>query len=175
MSSFVTFALGLLGVVLAGALLRVTLVRGDRPRSWRAVAAVVVVAGVAASGLLNAGDGFRELEDRRDRWAPVSEQEALDSNEAGDLVDRDFTRFVEERLLPGETFYFSPVSDNEPKLWLIYRLAPNLLEDRPEEADWIIYWRQPDVLRVLAVAPEEVVRHDRWSEDSGMLRVQYAR
>lgn len=173
MSSIVTFALGLLGVVLAAALLRVSLLRGDRPRSWRGGLAVVVVAVLAASSLLNAGDAFRKLEDRRHRWAPASEQDALDSNETGDLVDRAFTRFIEERLLPGETFYFSPPTNNEPKLWLTYRLAPNMLEDRPEEADWIIYWREPDVLRALGIAPEEVVRHDQWSEDSGMLRVQY--
>ena len=173
MSSFVTFALGLLGIVLALALVRVALLRGERPRSWRGALAVVVVAVLAASSLLNAGDAFRTLEDRRDRWAPVSEEDALDSNETGDIVDRDFTRFIEERLLPGETFFFSPPTDNEPKLWLTYRLAPNMLEDRPEEADWIIYWRQPDVLRAVGVAPGEVVRHDRWSKDSGMLRVQY--
>jgi hypothetical protein len=167
-----TFALGLLGIVFAAAVLRVTLARDGRAPSWSRSIAVGVIAVLAASGLFNAGDTYRKLTDRRDHWAPVSEQDALENNSVGNHVDPKLTRFLKERLLRGETFYLTRNTPNETKLWLAYRLAPNLMEDRPDEADWIIYWQMPDAQRALGIAPEQVDRHEQWSPDVGMVKVR---
>lgn len=172
MTFLLTFGLGLLGIVLAGAVLRVALARTGGALSWGRALALGVVAVLAATGLDRAAATYELLKDRRAHWAPVSEQDALENNAEGNGVDPEFTQFARERMLRGETFYLPRSVPNHTKLWLAYRLAPNLMEDRPDEADWIIYWAMPDPLRDLGLSPEEVDQHHQWSPDVGMLKVR---
>ena len=172
MTFLLTFALAVLGVVLAGGVLRFALSWGGGAPSWGRALAVGVAAIVVASGLVNAGDTYRKLRDRRAQYAPLPDRDALEINSVGAGVDPAFTRFAKDRLLRGETFYLTRNTKNETKLWLAYRLAPNLLEDKPQEADWIIYWQNPNALRDLAIAPDDVDRHEQWSPDTGMVKVR---
>lgn len=172
MTFLITFALAVLGVVLAGGVLRIALARGERAPSWGRALALGVVAILVATGLVQAGDSYRKLRDRRAHYAPLPERDALEINSAGVGIDPSFTQFAKDRLLRGETFYLPRSTKNETKVWLAYRLAPNLMEDRPLEADWIIYHQNANALRDLAIAPKDIDRHEQWSPDTGMVKVR---
>ena len=153
-------------------MLLVAFAGSGRPPSRGGALAIGVVVVLAAGGLTDAASTYRKLRDRHAHYAPVPERDALDINSVGNHVDPAFTRFVKERLLRGETFYLTRNTPDETEVWLSYRLAPNLMEDRPGEADWIIYWQNPNALRDLAIASDDIDRHEQWSPDTGMVKVR---
>lgn len=169
MTFLIALALALLGIALAAAVLRAALARG--PLSWPRTVAVAAVALVGATGLANAGDSFRKLKDRREQWAPIKPEDTVD-RAGGAGVDPAFTAFAKPHFLRGDTFFLSRNAPGETRLWLNYRFAPTLAVGRKEDADWIIYWREPDPFRTHGIPLDQVVTHLKWGPDVGLIRVR---
>jgi hypothetical protein len=53
-----------------------------------------------------------------------------------------FAEWIRERLKPGDRFYLvpSPTRDEAVYQWFTFRLLPNLATDRPQQADWLIFY-----------------------------------
>ena len=170
MTFLLTFALGLLGIVAAAAVLRVALADGSRPAGFAGAVAVAAVALLAASGLVNAGKTVRLLFDKHERWEGLSRQDAIDGPSTGAAVDPAFVRMAKPHLLRGDTFFISRKAGDITRMWLMYRLAPNIAEDRPEDADWIIYWQEPDPFRTHQIRVEDILVHLKWGPDVGLIK-----
>jgi xanthosine utilization system XapX-like protein len=58
-------------------------------------------------------------------------------------VSTEFAEWIRERLKPGDRFYIDPSSAprNEAVYqWYTFRLLPNLASEKPEQADWLIFY-----------------------------------
>ncbi|HEV2815050.1 MAG TPA: hypothetical protein VGW10_17470 [Solirubrobacteraceae bacterium] len=172
MTFLITLVLSLLGIGLAAAVLRATLADGRTP-SWNRVVVVAAVALVAATGLPNAGATLGTVQDRIDRWGPVPPEETRgQALGGGGGVDPAFIDFAKPHLLRGDTFFVSRNAGAETQMWLNYRFAPNLAEDRLEDADWLVYWREPDPFKTHRVSLDDVVTHLKWGPDVGLIRIR---
>ena len=172
MTFLLTLGLGLVGVGLSVAVVRAAM-HGDVQVSWSAAVAIAVAGLVVASGLVNAGDSYQRLRDRRAQWEPLTEAEALDNPSAPVAgVDPEFSKFAKSHLLRGQTFYLTRSASDTTRLWLGYRLAPNIMEDRIEEADWIVYWQKPDAVRELGLSRREIEAHLQFTAEAGMIKVR---
>jgi hypothetical protein len=165
----ITTALALLGLALAVAVLRAAFARGPLP--WSRTVAVAAVALVGATGLANAGDSLRKLESRHDEWDDVPARDTIE-RPGGAGVDPAFTAFAKPNFLRGDTYFLSPNAPGDTKLWLNYRFAPTLAVDRKEDADWIVYWQEPDPFRTHGIPLDQVVTHLKWGPDVGLIRVR---
>ena len=57
-------------------------------------------------------------------------------------VQSGFAEWIRARLAPGQRFYLAPSATQDVSVyqWFTYRLLPNLATDRPQEADWLIFY-----------------------------------
>jgi hypothetical protein len=170
-SFLLSLALALLGIGMAAAVVRAAL-GGDRPLAFGRTVAVTSVVVLVATGLANAGGTLEWLMERRDNWDHVPAEDAVDRASPGAGVDPAFVDFAKGELLRGDTFFVSRNAGDGTRLWLNYRLAPNLAEDRLEEADWLIYWQEPDPFKTHRVPLDQVVAHLKWGPDVGLIRIR---
>ena len=171
MSSLLSIALALLGIGMAAAVVRAAL-GGGGPMPFGRTVAVTAVVVLSATGLANAGGSLEWLMDRRDKWGDVPAEDAIDRFSPGAGVDPAFIDFAKPHLLRGDTFFVSRNAGGGTRLWLNYRLAPNLAEDRLDEADWLIYWQEPDPFKTHGVSLDQVVTHLKWGPDVGLIRIR---
>lgn len=170
MKFLLTFTLAALGFGVAVSVLRAAAAGGNV--AWPRLTAVFVVALLVSTGLVSAGDGYRKMREKREKWAPMREQDAVEAPGLG--VDPPFVRFAKPHLLRGDTFFVSRNASAGERLWLNYRFAPNLAEDKLADADWLVYWREPDPFKTHRVRLEDVVTHLKWGPDVGLIRIRRA-
>lgn len=172
MSFVLSLALALVGIGLAAAVVHAALAGGGRPATFARTVAVTAVVVLSATGLANAGGTLDWLLDRRADWAPFSAKGAYDRFSPDSGVDPAFVDFAKPRLLRGDTFFISRNASGATRMWLNYRLAPNLAEDKLADADWLIYWQEPDPFKTHGVSPDEIVEHLTWGPDVGLIRMR---
>lgn len=53
-----------------------------------------------------------------------------------------FAEWIRKRIKPGEHFYLVPSTTRDDAVyqWFTYRLLPNLMSEKPEQADWLIFY-----------------------------------
>lgn len=172
MSFLLSLVLAVVGIGLAAGVVRTALAGGGRTPSPGRTVAVTAVVVLAATGLANSGGTLDWLLKRRAEWAPFSAKGAYDRFAPDAGVDPAFVEFAKPHLLRGDTFFISRNAGGGTRMWLNYRLAPNLAEDRLEDADWLIYWQESDPFKEHGVAPEDVVTHLTWGPDVGLMRIR---
>jgi hypothetical protein len=165
-----TLGLGVLGVGLAIAVLRATLGGDGGAPSWGRAAAAGAAAVLVAVGLVNARGAYKALRDGRAQWAPLPEAQAFEATPAGG-VDPGFTQLIKDQILRDEDIFIAHNTPAAPRLWLTYRLAPNIIEDTPEEADWIVYWTQPNATNEIDFGPGKVVFNREFAPGTGIFKV----
>ena len=131
--------------VLAGAVLLAALAgRGVSRRSFALGAALVPAA--LACVLLGASlwPTTRNILAQRTRDAALAPAAAqLAPGHSAD-VDVEFVEWARERIPPGATIHVLP-GDEKGFQWVTYRLLPSLAVDRPEEAEWLVFYdHEPD-------------------------------
>jgi len=53
-----------------------------------------------------------------------------------------FAEWIRERIKPGDHFYLVPSATRDDGVyqWFTFRLLPNLMSEKPEQADWLIFY-----------------------------------
>ena len=53
-----------------------------------------------------------------------------------------FAEWIRSRIKPGDRFYLvpSPTRDEAVYQWFTYRLLPSLMTEKPEQADWLVFY-----------------------------------
>ena len=171
MAFLLSLSLALFGIGLAAAVVRAALAGGGPPTFGRTVAVTAVVV-LVATGLSNAGGALEWLLDRRAKYAEYDQKSAVDRVSPASGVDPAFVDFAKPHLLRGDKFYISRNASGGTRMWLNYRLAPNLAEDRLADADWLIYWQESDPFKAHRVAREDVLAHLEWGPDVGLIRLR---
>lgn len=131
--------------VLAGAVLLAALAGQGVSRRSFALGAALVPAALACV-LLGASlwPTTRNILAERARNAATPPAEAQLAPGRSADVDVEFVEWARERIPPGETIHVLP-GDEEGFQWITYRLLPSLAVDRPEEAEWLVFYdREPD-------------------------------
>lgn len=127
-----------LGVLAGAALLAAIVGRGVGRRSF-ALGAAIIPAAVACAVL---GTGLwpttRNVLAERASQAALSPQEAQSAPGRSADVEIDFVEWAREQIPAGETFLV--VGEDRGQQWTTFRLLPNLAVDRPEDADWIVFY-----------------------------------
>jgi xanthosine utilization system XapX-like protein len=135
------FLLQIGAVLMAGSL--VALAWTARPGPPAIARSIVVVA--AAFSLVafwghvwQIGKAFRA---QRAQWRLVAQPELAGTPTQPDFQGG-FAEWIRERIKPGDRFYIvpSPTRDDAVVQWFTYRLLPNLMSARPEQADWLIFY-----------------------------------
>ena len=78
----------------------------------------------------------------RSRSGKLTPHQAVDAG-APPGVQGHFAEWIRSRLEPGQRFYLVqlPTRDDSVYQWFTYRLLPNLETERPQRADWLIFYR----------------------------------
>jgi xanthosine utilization system XapX-like protein len=84
------------------------------------------------------GKSFRA---QRTQWRAVA-QPAIVGAPAEPGFQAGFAEWIRSRLEPGDRFYLvpSPTRDEAVYQWFTYRLIPSLVTEKPEQADWLIFY-----------------------------------
>ena len=112
--------------------------------SPQAVARAIVILALAFGYLAFWGKVWptgKSLLSQRSQWeAMTPAQAALAGTPPG--VQSGFAEWIRARLAPGQRFYLAPSATQDVSVyqWFTYRLLPNLATDRPQEADWLIFY-----------------------------------
>jgi hypothetical protein len=80
---------------------------------------------------------------QRAQWKTIPPaQAALYGAPAEPGFQKDFAEWIRERLEPGDYFYLvpSPTRDDAVYQWFTFRLLPNLMSEKPEQADWLVFY-----------------------------------
>jgi hypothetical protein len=140
----VLLLLQVLGVLAGAGLLAAVGGRGLGPRSYALAAALVPVgaACVLLGGSLWPTTRNMLAERARQAAIPPAEAELAPGKSANAKVD--FVEWARQRIPPGEKIYVF-AGDSEGYQWTTFRLLPDLAVDRPEDADWLVFYDQePD-------------------------------
>jgi hypothetical protein len=83
----------------------------------------------------------KSLLSQRSEWETLTPAEAAVAGTPGG-VQGSFAEWIRGRLKPGERFYLVPSATQDVSVyqWFTYRLLPNLATDRPQQADWLIFY-----------------------------------
>ena len=112
--------------------------------SPQTIARAIVVLAIAFAYLAfwgkvwQTGDNFLS---QRSGWETLKPaQAAVAGTPSG--VDGSFAEWIRGRLKPGDRFYMVPSATQDISVyqWFTYRLLPNLATDRPQQADWLIFY-----------------------------------
>ena len=114
-----------------------------RPRP-PAIARSIVVLAVAFGYIAFWGHVWqngRSFWAQRAQWRAVA-QPAIVGAPAEPGFQAGFAEWIRSRLEPGDRFYLvpSPTRDEAVYQWFTYRLIPNLVTEKPEQADWLIFY-----------------------------------
>lgn len=114
-----------------------------RPRPSVVARSIIVVA--AAFGYLtfwgHVWQYGKSLRVQRTQWQAVAQPELAGvPTEPG--FQSGFAEWIRARLKPGDRFYLvpSPTRDDAVYQWFSYRLIPNLMSEKPEQADWLVFY-----------------------------------
>jgi xanthosine utilization system XapX-like protein len=121
----------------------VSLARTAKPRP-PAIARSIVVLAVAFGYIAFWGHVWqngRSFWAQRAQWRAVA-QPAIAGAPAEPGFQAGFAEWIRSRLEPGDRFYLvpSPTRDEAVYQWFTYRLIPNLVTEKPEQADWLIFY-----------------------------------
>ena len=131
--------------VLAGAVLLAALAGQGVSRRSFALGAALVPAALACV-LLGASlwPAIRNMIAEAARDAAMAPAEAQLAPGRSADVEVEFVEWARERIPPGATIHVLP-GDEEGFQWVTFRLLPSLAVDRPEEAEWLVFYdREPD-------------------------------
>ena len=109
-----------------------------------AVARTIVILALAFAYLAFWGNLWQTgkgLLSQRDSWEALTPAHAaLAGKPVG--VRGPFAEWIRGRLGPGQSFYIveKPALDESVYQWFTFRLMPNLATNRPERADWLIFY-----------------------------------
>jgi hypothetical protein len=109
-----------------------------------AVARAIVILAVAFAYVAFWGKLWQttdSLISQRSQWETLTPAEAAVAGTPGG-VDGSFAEWIRGRLKPGDRFYMVPSEAQDVSVyqWFTYRLLPNLATDRPQEADWLVFY-----------------------------------
>ena|SRR5436190_23880054 len=112
--------------------------------SHQTIARAIVVLAVAFAYLAFWGKVWqtsKSLLSQRSQWETLTPGEAAVAGTPGG-VEGAFAEWIRGRLRPGQRFYLVPSATQDVSVyqWFTYRLLPNLATDRPQEADWLIFY-----------------------------------
>lgn len=163
-----TVTVAAVAVALAIVVLRGLLAGRPQP-STAGLAAIAVVLLVTFQGLATLDRGVREIDEKYDRFAPLSAGEARDGAGLKVGIDPPFNAWAASWLKRGETFAVLTPFPVGTEGWLAYRLAPNTVARDRRSADWLIFFRTPDPYAAHRLSPQDYARVS-WGPDAGMLR-----
>ena len=163
-----TFLVAAAAIVLAIGMLRGLL--GDRALpSLPALAAVGAAMLLTFHWLGNVDSSLEELHTKYDQFAPLNPRDALENTSTQVGIDSNFNAWAAGNMKRGETFAVLRPYGFGADRWLAYRLVPNTLARRREDADWLFFFRTPDPYAKHGLRPEDYARLS-WGPDAGMLR-----
>jgi hypothetical protein len=83
----------------------------------------------------------KSLLSQRSQWETLTPTQAATAGAPGG-VQVAFAEWIRGRLQPGQRFYLVPPEGQDVSVyqWFTYRLLPNLATDRPQGADWLIFY-----------------------------------
>jgi hypothetical protein len=86
------------------------------------------------------GKSFLTQRSEWEKLAPA--QAAVAGSPLGVGSGTDFAEWIRARIKPGERFYLVPSPSQNVSVyqWFTYRLLPNLESERPQRADWLIFY-----------------------------------
>jgi hypothetical protein len=120
---------------------------GEEERPWRmrygsaATAAVIAVA--MALGGANTWSGIQGFHDRSKGSSGIDVASASVAGGAKLGLNTAFLYWARARIPANGTFYLypaGPASDAATYQWSTYQLAPRLSVDKPDEADWLVFY-----------------------------------
>jgi hypothetical protein len=78
---------------------------------------------------------------QRAQWRAVA-QPAIAGAPAEPGLQVAFAEWIRAQLKPGDSFYLvpSPTRDEAVYQWFTYRLIPSLMTEKPEQADWLVFY-----------------------------------
>jgi hypothetical protein len=112
--------------------------------SPQAIARAIIILAVAFAYVAFWGKLWqtsKSLLSQHSQWETLTPAQAAVAGTPGG-VQGSFAEWIKGRLGPGERFYLvpSPTQDVSVYQWFTYRLLPNLATDRPQTADWLIFY-----------------------------------
>jgi xanthosine utilization system XapX-like protein len=78
---------------------------------------------------------------QRAQWRMVAQPAIAGApNEPG--FQSGFAEWIRDRIKPGDRFYLVPSATRDDAVyqWFTFRLIPNLMSEKPEQADWLIFY-----------------------------------
>jgi hypothetical protein len=163
-----TLVLAIAAIAVAAAMLR-ALLGGRAPASVPALAAVGAALLLTFQGLATLDGSIRAMNEKHDRFAPLSARDAFENAALSVGIDPAFSAWAASQVERGETFALLGSFRVGTEHWLAYRLAPNTLARDRRSADWLIFFETPDPYAKHGLRPEDYARLS-WGPDAGMLR-----
>lgn len=79
---------------------------------------------------------------QRAQWRAVAQPAIVGGTLAEPGLQVGFAEWIRARLKPGDRFYLvpSPTRDDAVYQWFTYRLHPSLMTEKPEQADWLVFY-----------------------------------
>jgi hypothetical protein len=134
--------LQVIAVLVAGSV--AALVWSSSKTSPQTIARAIVVLAVAFAYLAFGAKVWQTSESllsQRSQWETLTPGQAAVAGTPGG-VQGGFAEWIRSRLQPGQRFYLVPSATQDVSVyqWFTYRLLPNLATDRPQQADWLVFY-----------------------------------
>ncbi|MGI9099463.1 MAG: hypothetical protein ACR2H2_13410 [Solirubrobacteraceae bacterium] len=155
-----TLLLQVIGVLLVAAVARAVVGSDRRLRVESGAVTAVAVVLVGFGALDGAWVTTRSLLTERSANARLSPSEYQGRGGTIFSAREDFLTFVDSRVPRAATVHLACACSDE-RDWISWRLSPRRFTERPQDADWLVFYRvQPQDADVPAGAYERLVRFE---------------
>ena len=135
------FVLQIGAVLIAGSVVALAWTARPRPSAIAQAIIVVVSAFAYVAFWGHVWQNGKSFWTQRAQWRLVA-QPAIAGAPKEPGFQAGFAEWIRERIKPGDHFYLVPSATRDDGVyqWFTFRLLPNLMSEKPEQADWLIFY-----------------------------------